>query len=105
MKKSGAEILIESLIRENVTHLFGYPGGVILGVYDVLFSSPLQHFFVRHEQGGVHAADGYARASGRPGVALVTSGPGATNAVTGHRHGLHGLDPARRSSPARCRRS
>ncbi len=82
-KKSGAEILIESLIRENVTHLFGYPGGVILGVYDVLFSSPLQHFFVRHEQGGVHAADGYARASGRPGVALVTSGPGATNAVTG----------------------
>jgi acetolactate synthase-1/2/3 large subunit len=83
VKKSGAEILIESLIRENVTHLFGYPGGVILGVYDVLFSSPLQHLFVRHEQGGVHAADGYARASGRPGVALVTSGPGATNAVTG----------------------
>ena len=83
VKKSGAEILIESLIRENVTHLFGYPGGVILGVYDVLFSSPLQHIFVRHEQGGVHAADGYARASGRPGVALVTSGPGATNAVTG----------------------
>jgi len=83
MKKSGAEILVESLIREKVTHLFGYPGGVILGVYDVLFSSPLRHIFVRHEQGGVHAADGYARASGRPGVALVTSGPGATNAVTG----------------------
>jgi acetolactate synthase-1/2/3 large subunit len=83
VKKSGAEILIESLIREKVTHLFGYPGGVILGVYDVLFSSPLQHIFVRHEQGGVHAADGYARATGRPGVALVTSGPGATNAVTG----------------------
>jgi acetolactate synthase I/II/III large subunit len=83
VKKSGAEILVESLIREKVTHLFGYPGGVILGVYDVLFSSPLQHIFVRHEQGGVHAADGYARASGRPGVALVTSGPGATNAVTG----------------------
>ena len=56
---------------------------MILGVYDVLFSSPLRHIFVRHEQGGVHAADGYARASGRPGVALVTSGPGATNAVTG----------------------
>jgi len=83
VKKSGAEILVESLIREKVTHLFGYPGGVILGVYDVLFSSPLHHIFVRHEQGGVHAADGFARASGRPGVALVTSGPGATNAVTG----------------------
>jgi len=83
VNKSGAAILIESLIRENVTHLFGYPGGVILGVYDVLFSSPLVHYFVRHEQGGVHAADGFARASGRPGVALVTSGPGATNAVTG----------------------
>jgi acetolactate synthase-1/2/3 large subunit len=83
MKKSGAEILLQALQREQVTDIFGYPGGVILGVYDVLFNSPIRHYLVRHEQGGVHAADGYARATGRVGVALVTSGPGATNAVTG----------------------
>jgi acetolactate synthase-1/2/3 large subunit len=83
MKKTGAEILIESLIREKVTDIFGYPGGVVLPIYDVLFDSPIRHYLVRHEQGAVHAADGFARASGRTGVALVTSGPGATNTVTG----------------------
>ena len=83
MKKSGADILVESLIREGVTDIFGYPGGVVLDIFDRLFDSPLRQIFVRHEQGGVHAADGYARATGRPGVALVTSGPGATNTVTG----------------------
>ena len=83
MKKSGAEILIESLAREKVKDIFGYPGGVVLDIFDRLFDSNIRQIFVRHEQGGVHAADGYARASGKPGVALVTSGPGATNTVTG----------------------
>lgn len=83
MRLSGAEILLESLRKENVEVLFGFPGGVVLDVYNVLFESPLRHILVRHEQGAVHAADGYARASGRPGVCLVTSGPGATNTVTG----------------------
>ena len=83
MKKSGAEILIESLVREKVTDIFGYPGGVVLDIFHHLFNSPIRLISVRHEQGGVHAADGYARATGRPGVALVTSGPGATNTVTG----------------------
>jgi acetolactate synthase-1/2/3 large subunit len=83
MKKTGAEILIECLIKEGVDTIFGYPGGAVLPIYDVLFKSPLRHILVRHEQGGVHAADGYARASGKVGVCLVTSGPGATNTVTG----------------------
>jgi acetolactate synthase-1/2/3 large subunit len=83
MKKSGAEILIESLAREKVKDIFGYPGGVVLDIFDRLFDSNIRQIFVRHEQGGVHAADGYARATGKPGVALVTSGPGATNTVTG----------------------
>ncbi len=83
MKKTGAEILVESLKREGVKDIFGYPGGVVLDIFDRLFDSSIRQIFVRHEQGGVHAADGYARASGKPGVALVTSGPGATNTVTG----------------------
>jgi acetolactate synthase-1/2/3 large subunit len=83
MKKSGAEILIESLAREKVKDIFGYPGGVVLDIFDRLFDSNIRQIFVRHEQGGVHAADGYARATGKVGVALVTSGPGATNTVTG----------------------
>lgn len=83
MKKTGAEIVIECLIKEGVDTIFGYPGGSVLPIYDVLFKSPLKHILVRHEQGGVHAADGYARASGKVGVCLVTSGPGATNTVTG----------------------
>src|SRR5690348_4708421 len=84
MKKTGAEILWECLGREGVTHVFGYPGGAILPAYDALCKYPnIQHVLVRHEQGATHMADGYARASGRVGVAVATSGPGATNMVTG----------------------
>ncbi|MBI5018508.1 MAG: biosynthetic-type acetolactate synthase large subunit [Deltaproteobacteria bacterium] len=83
MELSGAEILIECLKKEKVHTIFGYPGGVVLNVYDVLYDSPVRHILVRHEQAAVHAADGFARASGEVGVALVTSGPGATNTVTG----------------------
>jgi len=84
MKISGAEILIESLKREGVTHIFGYPGGVILNIFDQLYEDKdIKLILTRHEQGAIHAADGYARSSGKPGVALVTSGPGATNTITG----------------------
>ncbi len=83
MKLSGAEILIESLLQEGVKIVFGYPGAVITDIYDVLEKKPIRHILVRHEQGAVHMADGYARASGQVGVCLVTSGPGATNTVTG----------------------
>src|SRR5215467_11148445 len=84
MKKiTGAQIIIESLIAEGANVIFGYPGGAILPTYDALVDSMLQHVLVRHEQGATHMAEGYARVSGRPGVVLVTSGPGATNAVTG----------------------
>lgn len=83
MKVSGARIFVESLIREGVDTIFGFPGGAVLPIYNELFNAPIRHILVRHEQGAVHAADGYARASGRPGVVLVTSGPGATNTVTG----------------------
>ena len=83
-KLTGAEIFLESLVAEGVDTVFGYPGGVVLPIYDALYNyKKLRHILVRHEQGGVHMADGYARASGKPGVALVTSGPGATNTVTG----------------------
>ena len=81
--KSGAKILIESLLHEGVDTIFGYPGGTVLPIYDELYDSPLRHILVRHEQAAVHAADGYARASGRVGVCLATSGPGACNLVTG----------------------
>ncbi|GMT48151.1 MAG: acetolactate synthase [bacterium] len=84
MRMSGAEILIESLKREGVKHIFGYPGGVVLNIFDLLYENEdFQVILTRHEQGAVHAADGYARSTGKPGVALVTSGPGATNTVTG----------------------
>ncbi|MBI4654271.1 MAG: biosynthetic-type acetolactate synthase large subunit [Nitrospirae bacterium] len=84
MKKLGAEILVECLKREGVKHIFGYPGGVVLNIFDALYDDKdLKLILTRHEQGAVHAADGYARASGKVGVALVTSGPGATNTVTG----------------------
>jgi acetolactate synthase-1/2/3 large subunit len=84
MKISGSEILIESLKKEGVRHIFGYPGGVVLNIFDFLHDEKeLQLILTRHEQGAVHAADGYARATGKAGVALVTSGPGATNTVTG----------------------
>lgn len=83
MKKTGAEILMEVLKEEGVDTLFGFPGGAVIDLYDALMRSGLRHLLVRHEQGAVHAADGYARASGKVGVCLVTSGPGATNTVTG----------------------
>jgi acetolactate synthase-1/2/3 large subunit len=84
MKKlTGAQIVIESLIAEGVDVVFGYPGGAILPTYDALLDSKITHVLVRHEQGATHMAEGYARVSGRPGVVIVTSGPGATNAVTG----------------------
>ncbi len=83
-KKSGAEILVECLKREGVKHIFGYPGGVVLNIFDTLYDEKdIKLILTRHEQGAVHAADGYARASGKVGVAIVTSGPGATNTVTG----------------------
>ena len=83
-EKSGADILIETLIEQGVEIIFGYPGGAVLPIYDALFQhSKIKHVLVRHEAGAVHAAEGYARSTGKPGVVLVTSGPGATNAVTG----------------------
>ena len=81
--RTGAQILWESLVREGVSTVFGYPGGAILPAYDALLEYPLRHVLVRHEQGATHMADGYARASGEVGVAVATSGPGATNMVTG----------------------
>ena len=83
MKLTGAQILWESLVREGVTDVFGYPGGAILPAYDAMLAYPIRHILVRHEQGATHMADGYARASGKVGVAIATSGPGATNMVTG----------------------
>jgi acetolactate synthase I/II/III large subunit len=83
MKKTGAQILWESLVREGVTCVFGYPGGAILPAYDAMLDFPIRHILVRHEQGATHMADGYARATGGVGVAVATSGPGATNMVTG----------------------
>ncbi len=84
MKLSGSEIIIQALKKEGVEYIFGYPGGAVLHIYDALFKEKnIKHVLVRHEQGATHAADGYARACGRPGVVLVTSGPGITNCVTG----------------------
>jgi acetolactate synthase-1/2/3 large subunit len=83
MKLKGTEILLKALEEEKVEIIFGYPGGAVLDIYDQLFKSNMKHILVRHEQGAVHAADGYARATGKVGVCLVTSGPGATNTVTG----------------------
>ena len=83
MKLTGAQILWEALVREGVSDVFGYPGGAILPAYDAMLGYPIRHVLVRHEQGATHMADGYARASGKVGVAIATSGPGATNMVTG----------------------
>lgn len=80
---SGAEALVKALEKEGVKHIFGIPGGATLPIYDVLYDSDIRHILVRHEQAAAHAADGYARVSGRPGVCFATSGPGATNLVTG----------------------
>ena len=81
---SGAEIVVRALRDEGVEYIWGYPGGAVLHIYDALFQQQdIRHILVRHEQAATHAADGYSRATGKPGVVLVTSGPGATNAVTG----------------------
>ena len=84
-KISGAEAVVHSLLNEGVDLIWGYPGGAIMPVYDEFykFQDKLQHILARHEQGAIHAAQGYARSSGRVGVAIATSGPGATNLVTG----------------------
>ncbi|MGY8815684.1 MAG: thiamine pyrophosphate-binding protein, partial [Gammaproteobacteria bacterium] len=83
-KLRGADIFVRALADEGVKHLFGYPGGAVLHIYDALYKqTAVEHILVRHEQGATHAADGYARATGEPGVVLVTSGPGITNAITG----------------------
>ncbi len=83
MKRTGAELIWECLVRQGVEVVFGYPGGAILPAYDAILEYPIRHVLVRHEQGAAHMADGYARASGKVGVAMATSGPGATNLVTG----------------------
>ncbi|WP_232336823.1 acetolactate synthase large subunit [Planococcus lenghuensis] len=83
IQKSGADILIESLKEQGVEMIFGYPGGAVLPIYDALYKNPIRHVLARHEQGAIHAAEGYARVSGKAGVVLATSGPGATNLVTG----------------------
>src|SRR5512137_959762 len=84
MKMTGARILFECLKREGVDTVFGYPGGTVINLYDELFTfKEIHHILPRHEQGGTHAADGYARATGKVGVMIATSGPGATNTVTG----------------------
>src|ERR1043165_1458193 len=83
MTRSGAQIIWECLCHQGVTTIFGYPGGAVLPAYDAMLDYPVRHVLVRHEQGAAHMADGYARASGRVGVAVATSGPGATNLTTG----------------------
>ncbi len=83
MRLTGAEILVRALQEEGTDIIFGHPGGVVLDIYDAFYRAQFRHILARHEQGAVHMADGYARATGRPGVAIVTSGPGCTNAITG----------------------
>src|SRR5215475_3426307 len=83
LKLPGARLVWEALVAEGVEVVFGYPGGAIMPVYDAMLNYPIHHVLVRHEQGAAHMADGYARASGKVGVAIATSGPGATNLVTG----------------------
>lgn len=80
---TGADLLIEALKKENVEVIFGYPGGAVLPIYDKIYDCDILHVLPRHEQGGIHAAEGYARISGKAGVVIATSGPGATNIVTG----------------------
>ncbi|MGM0219952.1 biosynthetic-type acetolactate synthase large subunit [Enterococcus sp. AZ126] len=81
--KNGSKILIDALLKQKVEMIFGYPGGAVLPLYDALYDGDIPHILTRHEQGAVHAAEGYAKATGKPGVVIVTSGPGATNAITG----------------------
>src|SRR3712207_5644429 len=86
MPRTGSEAMCEALLDEGVEYLFGYPGGAIMPFYDALPDYPLKHILVRHEQAAAHAADGYARATGRVGVCVATSGPGATNLVRSEEH-------------------
>ncbi len=82
--RSGSEVLVRKFVlKENVDYLFGYPGGAVLPLYDTFYDGKIKHILARHEQGAVHAAEGYARVSGKTGVVVVTSGPGATNVMTG----------------------
>ena len=85
MKKTGAQIIAECLLEQGVDTVFGYPGGAVLNIYDALYEyqDRIRHILTAHEQGACHAADGYARATGKPGVVIATSGPGATNLITG----------------------
>ena len=90
---TGAEIVFKCLEDQKVEHIFGYPGGAVLPIYDELKNhSSIKHILVRHEQGAGHAAEGYARSSGKPGIVLVTSGPGATNVVTALTDAYYGLN-------------
>ena len=79
----GADVLIQALHEQDVEIVFGYPGGAVLQIYDALYRNPIRHILTRHEQGAIHAAEGYARVTNKPGVVIATSGPGATNLVTG----------------------
>lgn len=81
--RSGSQLLVEALQQEDVDFIFGYPGGAVLPLYDTFYDGKIKHILARHEQGATHAAEGYARVSGKTGVVVVTSGPGATNAITG----------------------
>lgn len=80
---TGAQLLLEALEKEGVEVIFGYPGGAVLPLYDALYACEILHILTRHEQGAIHAAEGYARITGHPGVVIATSGPGATNVITG----------------------
>ena len=80
---TGAQLLLEALEKEGVEVIFGYPGGAVLPLYDALYDCEIPHILTRHEQGAIHAAEGYARITGNPGVVIATSGPGATNVITG----------------------
>lgn len=81
--KDGADVLVQALHDQGVEIIFGYPGGAVLPIYDAMYKNPIRHILTRHEQGAIHAAEGYARVSGKTGVVIATSGPGATNLVTG----------------------
>ena len=94
MELTGAEILVRCLTDEGIEYVFGYPGGAALHIYDVLYQQEkVKHILVRHEQGATHAADGYARVTGKAGVVLITSGPGVTNTSYRNRDGLYGFHP------------
>ena len=101
---SGSDILVEALEREGVEGIFAYPGGASMEIHQALTKSKIRTILPRHEQGGAFAAEGYARATGKAGVCMATSGPGATNLVTRHRRRLHGFHARWSPSPARCRR-